>query len=68
MAARRTGYDVGALKEAIKRADINIATFEAAIAKEQATQVEYRRMIREIQLRAEVPQITVTVVREDAEE
>jgi hypothetical protein len=68
MATRRTGYDVGALKDAITRADVTIATFEDAIAKEQATQAEYRRMIREIQLRAEVPQITVTVVREDAEE
>jgi hypothetical protein len=68
MATRRTGYDVGALKEAIKRADVTIATFEAAIVKEQATQAEYRRMIREIQLRAEVPQITVEVVREDEKE
>lgn len=38
-------YDINALREAIKKAEVNIQTFEDAIEGERATQREYRRMI-----------------------
>lgn len=38
-------YDINALREAIKKANVNIKTFEQAIAQERETQRQYSEMI-----------------------
>lgn len=63
---RNRGFDPAALKAAIAQCDKNIETFEAAIAREQATKADYRRMLRDLEDRAaNPPQVHVEVVRED---
>lgn len=38
-------YDIEAMKRALAQCDVNIRTFEEAIAKEMETKSEYRRII-----------------------
>lgn len=42
-------YDINALREAIKKAEDNIRTFEVAIDAERATQRQYRHIIAELE-------------------
>ena len=42
-------YDLEAMREAVKKCDDNIATFENAIRQEEATKLEYKRIIRQLE-------------------
>lgn len=42
-------YDIEAMKNAVKRCDVNIKTFEDAIDKELKTKREYQRIVRTLE-------------------
>lgn len=44
-------YDLEAMKNAVKRCDVNIKTFEDAIDKELKNKKEYQRIIRALEER-----------------
>lgn len=44
-------YDLEAMKNAVKRCDVNIKTFEDAIDKELENKKEYQRIIRALEER-----------------
>lgn len=46
-------YDLEAMKKAIEQCDKNIAIFEQIIAKEVETKLQYQRIVRELEAKAE---------------
>lgn len=47
------GYDLEAMKKAIEQCDVNIKTFEDAIANELQTKMEYQRIVRQLEAEQE---------------
>ena len=48
-----SGYDLDAMRRLVEQCDRNIETFEAAIKKELDTKMEYQRIVREIEAKAD---------------
>lgn len=63
-----SGFDLEAMKEAVKQCDKNIGVFESAIMKEMNTKMEYQRIVRHLEEQAKNPPIiNVEIVREGDE-
>ena len=59
------GFDIDAMRAAVRQCERNIETFETAIRKEQSTQAEYRKIIRKLEEReASQARAVIAVTRE----
>lgn len=59
------GFDLNAMRTAIKQCDENIKVFENAIVKEMNTKMEYQRIVRMLEeAENNKPKIKVEVVKE----
>lgn len=47
-----TGYDLEAMKRLVQQCDRNIEMFERAIKDELTTKLEYQRIVRELEAKA----------------
>jgi hypothetical protein len=61
-------YSVDGLEHGIARAEHNITVLRAAIAKEEGTIREYRKMIRDLRKASEKPVVHVEVERVEEDE
>lgn len=63
-----SGFDLNAMKEAVKQCDKNIEVFEAAILKEMNTKLEYQRIVRYLEEQSKNPPIiNVEIVQQGDE-
>ena len=53
------GYDLAAMERAVQQCDRNIVVFREAIAKEEATRVDYVKIVTELKRKAQVEALSI---------
>ena len=53
------GYDLAAMERAVQQCDRNIVVFREAIAKEEATRIEYVKIVTELKRKAQTEALSI---------
>ena len=56
---RKKGFDLGAMRQAVIKCDINVSTFQKAIEKENNTKLESQKIIRELEFQEAQKKIVI---------